>query len=239
LIDIFRHYLDTWKDNPADTDDDDDEDEDPDSACDNDHEHEPGSGEDRAEPAATLPGIDAPVEPDFARHAADEGTTKTRVRRRVRPHINLLVREESWRERKGHGLTANGSLLSMDTIERLACDCTISRIVLDQEGMPVDIGRTSHNPTAAQRRALYARDHHCRFPGCRRRAQHTDAHHIKMWTEGGRTDLDNMLLLCWRHHRLVHTNGWNVQLDRDGYAHWTKPDGTKLKPDPPPTLLLK
>jgi hypothetical protein len=71
-------------------------------------------------------------------------------------------------------------------------------------------------PSPAQRRALARRDRHCRFPGCERPVRWTDAHHIVHWTRGGPTDLDNLVLLCRRHHRMCHEGGWELRRDADG-----------------------
>ena len=83
-------------------------------------------------------------------------------------------------------------------------------------------------------RQLRYRDAECRFPGCGAR-QFTQAHHIVWWGDGGRTDLDNLLLVCFFHHKLVHEHGWTVQRDAAGKVLWLRPDGSihRAGPGPP------
>ena len=96
----------------------------------------------------------------------------------------------------------------------------------------LDVGRKTRTVPSAIRRALSARDAHCRFPGCTGR--HTDAHHIEHWADGGATRLDNLVLLCRRHHRAVHEEGWTVAWGRDGDAQFTRPNGVRLETAPAP-----
>jgi hypothetical protein len=78
------------------------------------------------------------------------------------------------------------------------------------------------------RRALQARDRQCRFPGCTHR-HFIDGHHIHHWSEGGETSLDNLVLLCRRHHRLVHEGGFGCERDGAGKIVFTDPAGIKIK----------
>ncbi len=96
-----------------------------------------------------------------------------------------------------------------ETARRLACDAAITPII-DGEA-----DHTSRVVPGATRRALVARDRGCRFPGCDCPPAWTDAHHVKHWADGGPTTLDNLILLCRRHHRLVHEEGWTLNLARD------------------------
>jgi hypothetical protein len=96
-----------------------------------------------------------------------------------------------------------------ETARRLACDAAITPII-DGEA-----DRTSRVVPRATRRALIARDKGCRFPGCDCPPAWTDAHHVKHWADGGATTLDNLILLCRRHHRLVHEEGWTLELAQD------------------------
>jgi hypothetical protein len=93
------------------------------------------------------------------------------------------------------------------TLQRLTCDCRISRVITDGPSEVLDIGRASRNPTAAQFRALVARDKGCSWPGCDRPPGWCQAHHIRHWLDGGSTNLDNLRLLCRFHHRTVHEGG--------------------------------
>jgi hypothetical protein len=76
-------------------------------------------------------------------------------------------------------------------------------------------------------------DFECTFPGCGAR-RFTQAHHIVWWDQGGRTDLDNLLLVCTLHHKLVHEYGWAVRRDGEGMARWFRPDGTRYRAGPAP-----
>jgi hypothetical protein len=96
-----------------------------------------------------------------------------------------------------------------ETARRLACDAAITPII-DGEA-----DHTSRVVPGATRRALIARDKGCRFPGCDCPPSWTDAHHLKHWADGGPTTLDNLLLLCRRHHRLVHEEGWTLEVAQD------------------------
>jgi hypothetical protein len=100
--------------------------------------------------------------------------------------------------------TAHGGRLSRSTLERLTCDCNLSRVITDGPGCILDVGWTTRTVTNAQWNALVARDRHCRAPGCDRPPSHCEAHHIWHWEHGGPTNLDNLLLLCWHHHRQHH-----------------------------------
>jgi hypothetical protein len=100
--------------------------------------------------------------------------------------------------------------LSSSTIQRLACDCSVTRVLLSQESLVLDIGRTQRVISGSRRRALNARDGHCRWPGCERPASWCDGHHIVHWINGGGDDLPNLVLLCRRHHRMVHEGGWQL-----------------------------
>ena len=101
-------------------------------------------------------------------------------------------------------------------------------------GEIVDVGRRTRTISPALRRALAARDRTCRFPGCRNRR--CDAHHVQHWADGGVTKLDNLVLLCRRHHRVVHEEGFRIDLDASGEAAFWRPDGRPFPEGPPPPL---
>jgi len=116
---------------------------------------------------------------------------------------------------KGSGYIEDGPHVSAETSKRLCCDTSISRLVEDKNGAPLTIGRKSRVIPPPMRRALRARDRGCRFPGC----THTffiDGHHIRHWSDSGETSLDNLVLLCRRHHRLVHEGGFGCEREKDG-----------------------
>jgi Domain of unknown function (DUF222)/HNH endonuclease len=105
--------------------------------------------------------------------------------------------------------------ISAKTVERLACDCSITRILL-QDSVVIDVGRARRTVEGPARRALNARDGHCRWPGCERPPSRSAAHHLVHWNQGGGSELDNLVLLCHRHHRLVHEGGWQIVRGEDG-----------------------
>jgi hypothetical protein len=101
-------------------------------------------------------------------------------------------------------------------ISRIACDASVSRVLLSPDGVPVELGRSVRLFTAGQRRLLALRDAGCRFPGCHRPPSFTDAHHVQSWLDGGASDVSNGLLLCRFHHRLVHEGGWTIRVTGRG-----------------------
>jgi hypothetical protein len=80
----------------------------------------------------------------------------------------------------------------------------------------IDVGRSKRVVSGPARRALNARDGHCRWPGCERPATWSAAHHVVHWIHGGGSELDNLILLCHRHHRMVHESGWQIVRGQDG-----------------------
>jgi hypothetical protein len=100
--------------------------------------------------------------------------------------------------------TSWGSVLGSANAQRLACDASITRVVLGPDSQPLDVGRRTRIVPPAIRTALVVRDRGCTYPGCDRGPQWTDAHHVRHWSEGGPTSLDNLVLLCRQHHRTVH-----------------------------------
>jgi len=106
--------------------------------------------------------------------------------------------------------------ISSKIVERLACDCSVTRVLLDSESAVIDVGRAKRVVSGPARRALAARDGTCRWPGCDRPASWTAAHHVVHWVHGGTTDLDNLILLCHRHHWMVHEGKWQLVRSDDG-----------------------
>ena len=99
---------------------------------------------------------------------------------------------------------------------RLACDCTITPIPCGAESHQVEVAGSSRVIPPAMKRALIARDKHCRFPGCDMPPAWTDGHHIKHWADGGPTALSNLLLFCRRHHGFFHERGWSLEKAEGG-----------------------
>jgi hypothetical protein len=130
----------------------------------------------------------------------------------------------------GQAALEDGLQLSAETSRRLACDAGVVVIEHHADGTVLDVGRKTRTIPPAIRRALAARDIRCRFPGCT--ARHCDAHHVRHWADGGSTRLDNLVLLCRRHHRFVHEQGWTLRMHADGTVEFWGPDGTWLEPAP-------
>ena len=126
---------------------------------------------------------------------------------------------------------AGGIHVSAATAQRLACDAATVGMRHGPTGQVLDVGRKTRTISPALRRALASRDSQCRFPGCQ--ARRCDAHHIRHWAHGGATALDNLVLLCRRHHRAVHEEGFRVTCDQSGAARFVRPDGRLLPAAPP------
>jgi hypothetical protein len=94
--------------------------------------------------------------------------------------------------------------LSKATLDALACDCSISRVIMAGKSEVLDVGRTTRNVPSALWKALVARDGGCTHPGCNRGPEHCEVHHITPWQQGGPTNLQNTRLECWRHHIELH-----------------------------------
>jgi hypothetical protein len=114
----------------------------------------------------------------------------------ISPALATTVRTEA----------AHVGRLSRATLERLTCDCKISRIITDGPSIVLDLGRSTRTVSKALWNALVVRDRHCRTPGCDRPPGWCEAHHIVHWEHGGPTNLDNLMLLCRRHHREHHAH---------------------------------
>lgn len=129
----------------------------------------------------------------------------------------------------------DGEIVAAETARRLACDCRWYIVVDGPDGSPIGVGRTTRQVPAWLLRELKRRDLGCVFPGCGRR-RWVNAHHIVPWSEGGATDLANLVLLCGTHHRLVHEGGARLSLDVDGRARFALPNGRVVDGTRPPGL---
>ena len=130
----------------------------------------------------------------------------------------------------------NGPVIHPDVASRLSCDCRLQFVLTDKQGNALGIGRTSRNIPLWLMRQLRYRDRHCTFPGCDRK-RHAEGHHIRHWEQGGPTELDNLILLCFYHHRLVHEFGWSVKLV-GSEVNWYRPGGKRYEPGPDPPRRL-
>jgi hypothetical protein len=126
---------------------------------------------------------------------------------------------------------AGGSYVSAETSQRMACDASVVIMRHAPDGGVLDVGRKTRTIPPAIRRALAARDRQCRFPGCssmHRSGKHLDAHHIQHWADGGRTSLGNLMLLCRRHHRALHEEGFAVTRGPDDELQFRRPGGVPV-----------
>ena len=128
-------------------------------------------------------------------------------------------------ELEGHGS------VSAETSRRMACDCSVVHWLDSPDNEALNIGRKSRSIPPATRRALQRRDKGCRFPGCTC-TRFVDAHHIRHWADGGETNMDNLALLCRRHHRLVHEGGFGISRNPSGSIEFTYPDGRMMDSGP-------
>lgn len=105
--------------------------------------------------------------------------------------------------------------LPVETMRRLTCDTSIVPVVMDGEGLPIDVGRKKRVISTSLGRAVAERDEECRFPGCCN-TKGLERHHVKHWADGGETTLANLLMLCPYHHRMAHEGGYTVHKTVDG-----------------------
>jgi len=113
--------------------------------------------------------------------------------------------------------------LTITAARHLSCDAQVSTVILDDHGAPLDVGITSRTATRKQRRALAVRDGGCAFPGCGAPPVWCEGHHCVHWVNGGLTDMDNLVLLCGAHHRIIHHDGWEVQIGPDRHPWFIPP----------------
>ncbi|MCB9617723.1 MAG: DUF222 domain-containing protein [Sandaracinus sp.] len=173
---------------------------------------------------------------DHPAHDSAESNCTVRRRKRVSGGDTHRVLIQLAPHLLSDGLVANlddGTWIATETWRRIACDCALDLVKVDEVGVVLDVGRRTRTIPPALSRALDVRDAgRCRFPGCNHR-RFLDRHHIEHWSGNGETKLDNLITLCDAHHRLVHEGGWTVELDEDE-ARFFRPDGTPLVwPQPP------
>ncbi len=161
-------------------------------------------------------------------HELDPGAPGERYQ--VVVHVDAEALSD--KDHAGQSVLEGGTRVSAETSRRLACDA--SRVVMrhDAAGRLVEIGARTRTIPPALRRALHHRDQGCRFPGCGIRFG--QGHHIRHWTHGGPTTLSNLAMLCNRHHRAVHEEGFQVARGPDGALHFRRPNGHPLPEVPTP-----
>jgi hypothetical protein len=164
-------------------------------------------------------------------HGLDPGAPGERYQ--VVVHVDSPVLADA--DQPGQSVLEDGARVSAETSQRLACDA--SRVVMrhDGDGRLTEIGARTRTIPPALRRALLHRDRGCRFPGCG--LPHGQGHHLRHWAQGGPTTLSNLALLCRRHHRAVHEEGYRVERQADGGLQFQQPDGRPLPDVPPPAAV--
>jgi hypothetical protein len=146
----------------------------------------------------------------------------------VRPHLSVTVDHATLASQRGlkepgdaHAPEVEPAQLAWvgpitaTEAQLIGCDATVSRIVTDGASQVLDVGRATRTIPPALRRAVAARDRSCVGPGCHRPPEHCDVHHVVFWEHGGDTSLQNTVLLCRRHHRMVHLKQWRVVIEPD------------------------
>jgi 5-methylcytosine-specific restriction endonuclease McrA len=165
---------------------------------------------------------------ESALHHLDPGAPGERYQ--VVVHVDAQVLADP--DQPGQSVLDGGARVSPETSQRLACDA--SRVVMrhDDHGHLLEIGARTRTIPPALRRALHHRDRSCRFPGCG--VRFGQGHHLRHWAQGGPTTLSNLALLCRRHHRAVHEEGYQVARGPDGALRFRRPDGRPLPEVPAP-----
>src|SRR2546426_1903197 len=165
-------------------------------------------------------------------HGIDPGAPAERYQ--VVVHVDAPALADP--DQPGQSVLADGTHVSAETSRRRAC--AASRVVMRHgcDGRVVEVAARTRTIPPALRRALHHRDHGCRFPGCGRRFG--QGHHIRHWAQGGPTTLSNLALLCRRHHRAVHEEGYQLDRRPDGALRFRRPDGQLLPEVPTPLEVL-
>jgi Domain of unknown function (DUF222)/HNH endonuclease len=169
---------------------------------------------------------------DLAEASMTADDEPRRERARVVVHVDAAALSADGR---GRSELDNGPLISPETARRLGCDADVVAQI-ERDGLPLSVGRNRRTVPPALRRLLEARDGQtCCFPGCERR-RHLQAHHRRHWAHGGETSLENLVLLCYQHHRLVHEGGYSVEGDAERGIGYRNRHGVvwPLAPSRPP-----
>ena len=130
--------------------------------------------------------------------------------------VVVTIDHETLSAQLGSAGLSSGDRISASEAMRLACNASILPLVLDGKGQPLHLGRSRRLFTSGQRTAMSVRDAECRADGCTIPAAWCEAHHRQRWTDGGRTDIDDGVLLCsWHHHR-AHDPAYRTDLLPNG-----------------------
>jgi Domain of unknown function (DUF222)/HNH endonuclease len=164
-------------------------------------------------------------------HGIDPGSPGERYQ--VVIHVDAPVLADA--DAAGQSVLEDGTHVSAETSRRLACDASCVVMKHGRDGYVVEVGARTRTIPPAIRRVLHHRDHGCRFPGCGVRVG--QAHHIRHWAQGGPTKLSNLVLLCRRHHRAVHEEGYQVERQPDGALQFRWPNGRIMHDVPLPPAV--
>lgn len=152
---------------------------------------------------------------------------------RRRPHLDVGTSADDLAHH-GAGRTTDGAIIDPVTLQRIACDSTVSPMLLSSRAHVIYYGMSQRTVTDTQFKILVKRDRHCRWPGCDRTPDWCEAHHLRHWTNGGPTDIDNLALFCSRHHHVLHQPEWTIKFDpSDASLHITTPTGHTMVSRPP------
>ena len=153
---------------------------------------------------------------DLSTHALDNGLVPQSASQRT--HLQVTTSLETLLGLEGApAADMEFSLpISSKTVERLACDCSVTRILLGSDSMVIDVGRAKRTISGPARKALNVRDRGCTWPGCERSATWSEGHHLHHWIRGGTNEPPNLTLLCRRHHWMVHEGNWQIVRGDDG-----------------------
>jgi hypothetical protein len=184
------------------------------------------------EPARTPATHRADALGDICRHFLDH--QRSRRGGRHRPHLNLVLDLHRYRALRTAGANSvDGTRLDRPSTDRLLCDAAVHRVLSHGRSAILDYGTTTRTIPAPLYNTLVLRDRHCRFPGCDRPAAWCEGHHIRPWQAGGPTQLANLMLLCSRHHHLLHRPRWHAKLLPDPTLEITDPTGPVRTSHPP------
>jgi hypothetical protein len=161
----------------------------------------------------------------------DTGPPRKRVRPTVVVHADLTYLAGDIGEAE---LDVLGPL-APEVARRLACDAKIIVSADDARGNSIQQGSARRDPTPAQRLEVRRRDKGCRFPGCTF-IEFTDVHHVVHWSNGGPTDIPNLVTLCDQHHRAAHEHGWKIAGDANSLLSFRSPTGRVTTSTPSPTF---
>ncbi len=151
---------------------------------------------------------------------------------RHRPHLNVVVDLDALQEGRG-GRVIGGPGLDGPTLSTMLCDSNLHRVLTRGRSAVLDYGTSTRTIPATLWSALVIRDEGCRFPGCDRPSSWCEAHHVRWVTHGGPTEMNNLVLLCSRHHHRLHQPDWQAKLLPDATFEVTDATGMVRATSPP------